>query len=389
MILRRKSRKKDQPNELEWSFRDAVRSEAPPGDGWVRLFADHLLEAEEACGLGLDPLTGEKSFEIDRKLSRDISLFRVLGSQIYVSDAFLDYLIRARVTGLSGCILVPHFAPNKVNGRPFYRILIEGELGTIHKSTRTKPRHVEEEDVERFPDLFKREIFEPVTIDGANWSGHDLCWSSQSFAGLHVWRALFIRVEVLQRIQPPTDLYLNPVNVVNLASPKRMPVFVAPEFDVPEVPPRRSIAEVWAELIPSDFTEPPKRESVKKLLAELAAVGLDGVAEVVDLMQRANGATLFEMGLIFATVGDRERSLPALKAEEYGFEIPAEWSKFAYGHCREISWCCNREGKVRGFGQEGITYGPNVSVAEWFSDQVVDLRWARKQGGKYGPILGL
>ena len=33
-------------------------------------------------------------------------MFRVLGSQICVSDAFLDYLIRARVTGLWGCIVV-------------------------------------------------------------------------------------------------------------------------------------------------------------------------------------------------------------------------------------------------------------------------------------------
>ena len=46
-------------------------------------------------------------------------------------------------------------------------------------------------------------------------------------------------------------------------------------------------------------------------------------------------------------------------------------------------------GKVRGFGQDGITYGPNVSVAEWFSDQVADLRWARKQEGAYPTILGL
>ena len=34
-------------------------------------------------------------------------------------------------------------------------------------------------------------------------------------------------------------------------------------------------------------------------------------------MKLANGATLFDMGLIFATVGDAERSFPALKAEEY------------------------------------------------------------------------
>ena len=383
------TRKKNHPTENNWTLTKACRIEVAPRHGWVRLFADQVLGAEEANRLGRDAATGDKLFEIDRKLARDIPLFIQLGTQMYFSDAFLDHLIRARVTGLSECVLVPHFTPNKVNGRPFYRVRIEGELGTIHKSTRTKPRRVDKEDPERFPDLLKREISEPVSIDGANWSGHDLCWSSQSFPGLHLWRALFIRVDALQRIGAPTDLYLNPVNIVNLASPKRMPAFVAPEVEVPELPARRSVAEVWRELIPSDFTEPPKRESVKKLLAELQAVGLGGVPEVVDLMKRANGATLFEMGLIFATVGDRERSFPALKAEEYGFEIPAEWSKFAYGHCREISWCCNREGKVRGFGQEGITYGPNVSVAEWFSDQVADLRWASKQGGKYATILGL
>ena len=237
--------------------------------------------------------------------------------------------------------------------------------------------------------MLEREIFEPVTMDGANWTGHDLCLSAQWLAGFKVWRALFIRAEALHRIPPPADLYLNPVNVVNLATPTRIPAFAAPPVEVPELPPRRSIAEVWAELTAADLTVPPKRESVQKILAELEAVGLDGVPEVVDLIKRANGAILFEHGLIFATVGDPEQSLPAMKAEDYGYEIPDGWSKFAYAHRRAIAWCCNREGKVRGFGEEGITYGPNVSVAEWFSDQVADLRWARKQGDKYLTTLGL
>ena len=382
--------KHNESNEVEWTDLKASRSEgALPPRGWVRLFPQFDLEAERAKTLAPDPISREARFEFDRKLARDISLFSLLSRQMYFSGDFIDYLVSARVTGWSEPVLVPHFSPNKVNGRHFYRVRIDGELGTVHKSTRTKACRVTKEKVDRYPNVLKRQIFEPVTIDGANWSGHDLCWSSQWFAGLDVWRALFIRVEALHRVQPPGDLYLNPVNVVDLATPGREPVFKEPEVEVPELPSRRGIAEVWAELALSDFTVPPKRESTQKLLEELEAVGLDRVPEVVDLMGRANGATLFESGLIFATVGDREQSLPAMKAEDYGYDIPIEWSKFAYGHCREISWCCNRDGKVRGFGQDGITYGPNVSVAEWFRDQIADLRWARDQGARYATLLGL
>ena len=244
--MTKRNRVRKDPREAAWSELNARRSEEIPRSGWVRLFAESIPGAEEARNLGLSAITGEKSFEFDRKLGRDISLFRVLGTQMYFSDAFLDYLIRAGVTGLSDAVLVPHYTPNSVHRRPFYRVKIEGQLGTIHKSTRTKPHRASEKDVARFPDIFEHEIFEPVTIDGATWSGHDLCRSSQSFPGLYVWRALFIRVEVLHRVPPPPDLYLNPVSVVNLASPKHIPAFLAPEVKVPEPPPRRSIAEVWA-----------------------------------------------------------------------------------------------------------------------------------------------
>lgn len=385
---------------------DAIDPTTVAADAWVRIVPTQFSEfdvLERELPEDDDPRGPPPPcrLKVDRKVLAPRDFFQD-GANLLVSERVLRALSRLSA-GRWSARPAPHPSPNPVRGHVTYELELTAGVGAPSPSSfkgrrKKKPPY----GVAGAPSA-------PVTLDGSSWTGDPLCLTDW----VHVdsgfpWRAIVGRGDFIKALLEESEsvegLVLQPVSVEGLG-PGRHSSDERSEWEKAAAPwsrPTRwkgsvidrirDTADKYEHMLPM----PPPEPALRNLVSELERrSGGHVTPELLQLLSKWNGASLFAGMLTFFSIGERtaNNAVP-----ERSHSVAADDIITANGRVGDDDWRLTRapgtllfaaryasmhaiwgltaEGRVRLLPQTGEVLGPNIPFEAWLEDQVADLEWA-------------